>query len=863
MTFEEGLKTIDRSYFSFRDSIQNIGSRTDYVQLYPYLFHLYRISELNNTDYDLEWLDYSDKKDALTIIGFNLCCDFTKDERAKIDDAKEHTIEYILKDISTEWFDSYYPKAFDHILRRVAQDSKGLFMQPEEVTDFVCSLCNYINDDEGYETIYNPFTGLGSYIIGGKIKRTTGDVIITYSDGKTVKTKEDSIAIGQEIDIRTYSLAHLRNMAYGDKHNIIDNYDSLFWTYEDNDEDWQGFIDNEMLYDDSIPSGDFHFTHDLIVSTPPFGVTVPRNRQYVYCDGKVYSEEESHPFPYPNITVEEEFIRRGLASICKKGKLVGLFSYGTINGYSSSCRDIKQYAIEDDLLEYVISLPAGIMPGTSIPTVVLVFNRNKKNTGKICFVDGSGFISGEKNNRLLDSSGLMSALKSGEKKISCAIPNEVVLKNDCRLNPAFYIGESNLTVPDGFDKITIGDIFDVIPGRRVEPHLIQSGRIVRMQNLSDGIYEWHKDVNSFPVDSTDRNMREITEPVVLLPKLISLRKPTYVEASVDSPIYVTPNIMALRQRSSQIDTSYLIYALQNKMSCNSAGYVTINKNELLQSSIAVPKSLSVQKEIVENAMLQSLSTRIKDAGLEAAITAQKKDFYDNLHRRKHDLCNYIGPIRSNVSAIQKFIDKHPYKDDIISNKLGITLSAYVQHLIEMVDKMSVQLEHLADEEVFGKAEPLDIYGVLKNCKGDSLYEIEFLPDTGSLGSENSEDGAAAVSFIAREDFDRIVDNIVTNASKHGFTDKSRTYTIRITLTLSIEDNQFVIKFFNNGSPMPEGIDTRRYGIKGESAGSHKGSGLGGSVVKSIVEHYNGSYEVSNDPDGLFPVCITIKLPRYE
>ena len=37
-----------------------------------------------------------------------------------------------------------------------------------------------------------------------------------------------------------------------------------------------------------------------------------------------------------------------------------------------------------------------------------------------------------------------------------------------------------------------------------------------------------------------------------------------------------------------------------------------------------------------------------------------------------------------------------------------------------------------------------------------------------------------------------------------------------------------------------------YGIKGEKAGQTAGTGLGGSVVKSIVEHYKGDYDVFMD-----------------
>ena len=57
---------------------------------------------------------------------------------------------------------------------------------------------------------------------------------------------------------------------------------------------------------------------------------------------------------------------------------------------------------------------------------------------------------------------------------------------------------------------------------------------------------------------------------------------------------------------------------------------------------------------------------------------------------------------------------------------------------------------------------------------------------------------------------------------------------------------YQIDFRNNGKPLPDGMNKMRYGIKGEKAGQTAGTGLGGSVVKSIVEHYKGDYDVFMD-----------------
>ena len=102
-------------------------------------------------------------------------------------------------------------------------------------------------------------------------------------------------------------------------------------------------------------------------------------------------------------------------------------------------------------------------------------------------------------------------------------------------------------------------------------------------------------------------------------------------------------------------------------------------------------------------------------------------------------------------------------------------------------------------------------------------------------------------LISPNDMQRLVSNIVDNARKHGFIDHNRNdYEIKVTLSIDSEKNMFVLDFQNNGNPLPDGMNKLRYGIKGEKAGKTAGTGVGGSYVKSFVEHYGGDYDVFMD-----------------
>jgi K+-sensing histidine kinase KdpD len=109
-------------------------------------------------------------------------------------------------------------------------------------------------------------------------------------------------------------------------------------------------------------------------------------------------------------------------------------------------------------------------------------------------------------------------------------------------------------------------------------------------------------------------------------------------------------------------------------------------------------------------------------------------------------------------------------------------------------------------------------------------------------------------------FARVVNNIIANAEKHGFVDSERKdYKLDIRLGLNDDRTMYQIDFANNGKSLPTGFDKRLYGIRGEKAGCTAGAGIGGHIVKSFVENYNGDYDLFMDNN---EVVIRILLPIF-
>ena len=115
-------------------------------------------------------------------------------------------------------------------------------------------------------------------------------------------------------------------------------------------------------------------------------------------------------------------------------------------------------------------------------------------------------------------------------------------------------------------------------------------------------------------------------------------------------------------------------------------------------------------------------------------------------------------------------------------------------------------------------------------------------------------------YVAPNDFQRLVNNILNNAKRHGFTNPNKKdYVVQINASIDAESGMYQIDFRNNGDPLPEGMNKMRYGLKGEKAGKTAGTGLGGNYVKSFVEHYGGDYDIFME-DGwtVVRICLPIK-----
>lgn len=118
----------------------------------------------------------------------------------------------------------------------------------------------------------------------------------------------------------------------------------------------------------------------------------------------------------------------------------------------------------------------------------------------------------------------------------------------------------------------------------------------------------------------------------------------------------------------------------------------------------------------------------------------------------------------------------------------------------------------------------------------------------------------------RDSLSRILLELLTNASKYSEPQSS----IRLTIQHRITDtvNEVILSISNLGAGIPPEelpyiFDKFRRG-QGATENAVQGTGLGLALVKSLVQHLNGTISVSSDPidDGpLWETCFTLTLPQ--
>ncbi|CAK2174029.1 Type I restriction enzyme EcoR124II methylase subunit [Vibrio crassostreae] len=299
-----------------------------------------------------------------------------------------------------------------------AGKSGGEFFTPQNVSKLIAQLA--MHKQTSVNKIYDPAAGSGSLLLQAK-KHFDNHII------------EDGF-FGQEINHTTFNLARM-NMFL---HNI--NYDK-FNMQLGNTLTEPHFIDDKPF--------------DAIVSNPPYSV------KWVGSDDPtLINDDRFAPAGVlaPKSKADFAFVLHALNYLSSKG-CAAIVCFPGIFYRGGAEKKIRQYLVDNNYVETVISLAPNLFFGTTIAVNILVLSKSKSDT-TIQFIDasGEGFFKKETNNNVMHDSHIEAVMKLFDNKVdvdhvAAQIDNNKIAENDYNLSVSSYVKTKDTRV-----KVDIDDL---------------------------------------------------------------------------------------------------------------------------------------------------------------------------------------------------------------------------------------------------------------------------------------------------------------------------------------------------------------------------------------------------------------------
>ncbi|MBU5414363.1 type I restriction-modification system subunit M [Serratia ureilytica] len=284
-----------------------------------------------------------------------------KDKNARLAEVLKGVAGLDFGDFAASHID-LFGDAYEFLISNYAANagkSGGEFFTPQHVSKLIAQLA--MHGQTSVNKIYDPACGSGSLLLQAK-KHFDAHII------------EEGF-FGQEINHTTYNLARM-NMFL---HNI--NYDKFNIQL--------GNTLTEPHFGDDKP-------FDAIVSNPPYSV-----KWIGSDDPTLINDDRFAPAGVlaPKSKADFAFVLHALSYLSSKGR-AAIVCFPGIFYRGGTEQKIRQYLVDNNYVETVISLAPNLFYGTTIAVNILVLAKNKKET-TTQFIDASKLFKKETNNNVL------------------------------------------------------------------------------------------------------------------------------------------------------------------------------------------------------------------------------------------------------------------------------------------------------------------------------------------------------------------------------------------------------------------------------------------------------------------------------
>lgn len=635
--------------------------------------------------------------------------------------------------------------------------------------------------------------------------------------------------VSEEKDSNLSDLAYLRACILGIDNVEFQNRDTL------------GKLISGDINEDGI--------HHLI--TPTFEETG-------YCDWYDYSRRIEHKHTYtekPYLQALNRMLYDATTSSC-----IIVPAY-ILCSEDADCTYLRRAYGSENLIRTIILLPTHLFVDMPLQTA-LIFEESDTVVEKpiFQFIDASHcFVIDEDGRKRLNPEEVLDIVKGQNPDYS-----KFVLwnNNDDNLN----IWDPRLFFP--FKKPNLLSLVIGVDNDNIE--IVEesgiNGPLVTLKELADNIYDILSD-KDIPFRDVPEGSQKITSSALLISKSRKNLRPTRIEASLDSPVYIDSYILCLPLSRESIDINplYLAYKLSeaDPYELFPGGIDSdLSMTELFLASIDM-SDIKKQDEMADSLEREHKKAKVREARLNELMEEMRTEYINEVRMRKHDMKPYIEDLLDSHDLLKYYFEQSKIDNDIAGEIKDLLMGMH-----KSITSLSESLNNLSVDDKFGEPELIDIdvflHGMAERYESTTNFKVEYNINDENLKYDECGKVISPIVSINSSDLQCICDNIINNARVHGFVDDKRTdYAIHINLSVNSKSNQCVIDFCNNGLEFPDGLTKERYGLKGEKAGSTGNTGIGGYRVKSITRHFDGDYDIIYKNKTLMPNIIRIYLPIIE
>ncbi len=445
--------------------------------------------------------------------------------------------------------------------------------------------------------------------------------------------------------------------------------------------------------------------------------------------------------------------------------------------------------------------------------------------------------------------------------------------NENILLPSYYLNDTKVGIP-------ISEVATIESTLVLSDECKNVEKVLTVNQLSKIFSKGNFNVDSLPTLRTDRIRRlyRVEGPAVVM--AVS-DKEIAVGYTTDNSLFLVPKNMYVLKPSNGLDVKYLACQLLNPAIQKTIVELVYGKGnaaalthawcELIRISV---KSLEEQAKVVREVVLKDYAEQENDAAM------REKGFKHSIRLRKHALSQNISALDSLFSSLKYYMEDNNgriHAKDQLSPVSSMTVGEAMDSLKSQLKVICERVEKLSDEQDYGKCEAIEPQEFIEGYEREhhnvtfkfshawesfeknSFQRDYFDKKTGKLLFHKGESLNSA--WFPKKALKQVLDNIVSNALEHGFTDITRDdYVIKSSWTT--DGLNMVVRVSNNGTPMPADINTdlvMEYGYS--TALNERGhGGIGGGEIAEIMHRFGGDVSVVSSPDKQFTVTYILRMP---